>query len=184
MLALPPGDKVTLGDIVASGQLPELRWPDFSDYKPELTEFYQSTGYSSAWVHDRQRSPQALVMIEAFKNAWRKGLDPEDYEASRWDGRLGALKDSGIDPARFDATVTVCTMRFVSDLHIGRIHPKHLNFGLSIESKKYDLAQFPARPALDCYQSVRGVGRRGTSICRISSQPDCVGSVYGIGPYR
>jgi L,D-transpeptidase YcbB len=142
LVAVPPGDNVTLGDIVASGQLPELRWPDFSDYKPELTEFYQSTGYSSAWVHDRQPSPQALVMIEAFKNAWRKGLDPEDYDASRWDGRLRALKDSGIDPARFDVTVTVCTMRFVSDLHIGRIHPKHFNFGLSIESKKYDLAQF------------------------------------------
>jgi len=33
-------------------------------------------------------------------------------------------------------------MRFVSDLRIGRINPKHFNFGLSIESKKYDLPQF------------------------------------------
>jgi murein L,D-transpeptidase YcbB/YkuD len=33
-------------------------------------------------------------------------------------------------------------MRYISDLHIGRINPKHLKFGLSVEQKKYDLPQF------------------------------------------
>jgi len=44
--------------------------------------------------------------------------------------------------ARFDVALTVCTMRFVSDLHIGRINPRHFEFELSVEQKKYDLAQF------------------------------------------
>lgn len=33
-------------------------------------------------------------------------------------------------------------MRYVSDLRIGRINPQHFRFGLSVEQKKYDLAQF------------------------------------------
>jgi len=33
-------------------------------------------------------------------------------------------------------------MRYVSDLRVGRINPQHFKFGLSVEQKKYDLAQF------------------------------------------
>jgi len=33
-------------------------------------------------------------------------------------------------------------MRYVSNLRIGRINPQHFNFGLSVEGKKYDLANF------------------------------------------
>jgi murein L,D-transpeptidase YcbB/YkuD len=33
-------------------------------------------------------------------------------------------------------------MRYVSDLRIGRINPQHFKFGLGVEQKKYDLAQF------------------------------------------
>src|SRR5262249_45797879 len=67
---------------------------------------------------------------------------PEDYDASRWEGRLQTLKDSDANAARFDVALTVTTMRFVSALRIGRINPKHFNFAISVEEKKYDLAQF------------------------------------------
>ncbi len=81
-------------------------------------------------------------MIELFRNAWKKGLEPEDYDASRWESRLPALQGSAADPADFDVSLTVSTMRYISDLRIGRINPQHLKFGLSVEQKKYDLAQF------------------------------------------
>src|SRR5262249_53213515 len=80
--------------------------------------------------------------IERCKNAWRKGVQPEDYDAARWESRLQALKESGANAARFDVALTVCAVRFVSDLRVGRINPKHFNFAISVEQKKYDLAQF------------------------------------------
>src|SRR5207247_10741995 len=52
-----------------------------------------------------------------------------------------AGSSKGVWMARFDVGLTVCTMRYVSDLRIGRINPRHFNFGLSVEGKKYDLAQ-------------------------------------------
>jgi murein L,D-transpeptidase YcbB/YkuD len=141
-IANSPQSTSHLREIVASGRLADLRWPDFSDYKAQVTEFYESSAYATAWLNGRQPSAQALALIELFKSASKKGLQPEDYDASRWDARIRELETSDADPAPFDLAVTVCTMRLVSDLRIGRINPKHLRFGLSVEQKKYDLAQF------------------------------------------
>jgi hypothetical protein len=33
-------------------------------------------------------------------------------------------------------------MRYISDLRIGRINPKHLKFGIDVQSKKYNLPEF------------------------------------------
>jgi murein L,D-transpeptidase YcbB/YkuD len=137
-----PGDGASLQEIVASGRLSDLRWPDFSDYGASLAKFYGPTGYAPAWTAAGQPTPQALAMIEVFRAAGKKGLQPEDYDASRWDARVQALKAGSGDPARFDAALSVCAMRFVSDLRIGRVNPRRFDFGLNVDAKKYDLAQF------------------------------------------
>lgn len=128
--------------IISAGKLKTLRWPDFRDYKASVEEFYTSANYSPAWVKNNSPSPQALAMTGLFKEAWKKGLEPEDYDSSRWDNRLQALQTSAADPSDFDVALTVSTMRYVSDLRIGRINPKHFKFGLNVHEKKYDLAQF------------------------------------------
>jgi L,D-transpeptidase YcbB len=132
----------SLRDIVESGRLSDLRWPDFSDYEAHLVRFYEPAGWTPAWLRDGQATPQALALIQQFQEAWKKGLEPEDYDASRWNARLESLKGPGADPARFDAAMSVCAMRLVSDLRIGRINPQQVRFGLSVDAKKYDLARF------------------------------------------
>jgi murein L,D-transpeptidase YcbB/YkuD len=39
-------------------------------------------------------------------------------------------------------------MRYISDLHVGRVNPKHFKFGIDVEQKKYDLPQFMAQKLL------------------------------------
>ena len=138
------GQQLDIQSLVTSGQMESMRWPNFVDYRSWLQKFYQPTGFAPAWVSGSQPVPTALSIIEIFRNAGEKGLNPEDYDASRWGDRLQTLKSSpsGLAVARFDVGLTVCTMRYVSDLHIGRIDPQHFNFGLSVEGNKYDLAQF------------------------------------------
>lgn len=128
--------------LVNAGNLGGMRWSNFSDYRSWLQRFYEPAGYAPAWVQGTTPSPQALSMIELFRNAWQKGLEPEDYDASRWDGRLQALKEPNADVAAFDIALSVCTMRYISDLRIGRINPQHFQFGLSVDQKKYDLDHF------------------------------------------
>jgi murein L,D-transpeptidase YcbB/YkuD len=147
-------------NLASKGTLDDMRWGDFHDYQPWLQKFYEPTGYSPAWVEGTRPSSQALYMIALFKNAWTKGLEPEDYDASRWDARLRALQDSGAGLAVFDLALTVCAMRYVSDLRVGRINPQHFNFGLNVELKKYDLAQFlrdRLLPASDMAAALEGI---------------------------
>ncbi len=128
--------------LVTSGNLPVMRWPNFSDYRPALQKFYEPTGYAPAWVQGSQPVPQALFLIDRFNDAWKKGLNPEDYDVSRWAERIGALKTGPPAVAQFDVALSVCTMRYISDLRIGRVNPLHFDFGLNVQEKKYDLAEF------------------------------------------
>jgi L,D-transpeptidase YcbB len=144
LACLSVGQQPDIQNLVKSGKLDGMRWPNFSDYRDWLQKFYEPTGFAPAWVQGSQPVPQALSLIELFRDAGKKGLDPEDYDASRWDERIRALQgsSSGLAVAHFDVALTVSTMRYVSDLHIGRIDPQHFKHGLSVEKKKYDLAQF------------------------------------------
>jgi L,D-transpeptidase YcbB len=129
--------------IVAAGKLADLRWPDFSDYRSILQSFYEPAGYQLAWVRNGQATPQAVAVIDALKTSDLKGLTPDDYDASRWGERLAQLpKASPEQQARFDAALSVCAMRYISDLHIGKINPQHFKFNLNVGPKKLDLAEF------------------------------------------
>jgi L,D-transpeptidase YcbB len=82
------------------------------------------------------------MLIEVLKQA--RGLNAEDYDGSRWADRLAHLRQSPspADRAHFDAALTVCVMRYLSDLHIGRVNPQHFKFNLDISPKKYGLPAF------------------------------------------
>jgi L,D-transpeptidase YcbB len=146
-MQLTPESKAFLHSIIAAGNLSDLRWPDFSDYRQLLTDFYSEYGYALPWVHDSEPTPQARAVIAVLLQANSKGLSAEDYDGLRWQERLAKLRPAASHPAeqdavRFDAALTVCLMRYISDLHIGKINPKHFDFGLDIQHKKYDLPEF------------------------------------------
>jgi murein L,D-transpeptidase YcbB/YkuD len=134
----------TLRQIAAAGQLSDLRWPDFSDYRIHVTNFYDAANYAPAWLNNNEPTQQAQTLIDVLKQADAKGLNAEDYDGSRWADRLARLRQSPspADRARFDAALTVCVMRYVSDLHIGRVNPQHFKFNLDVSAKKYDLPAF------------------------------------------
>jgi L,D-transpeptidase YcbB len=144
---LSPEGQASLRSIIQAGNLPDLRWPDFSDYSKHLQKFYELYGYSLPWVSGMEPTPQARQAIAVLSKAQYKGLSSDDYDGARWDGRFAQLKPALADPSetnalRFDVALTVSLMRYISDLHIGRVNPKHFSFGLDIEAKKYDLAEF------------------------------------------
>ena len=117
--------------------------PDFSDYRLHFQHAYDTSSYAPLWLNGNQPTPQATAVIGLLQNSLHKGLNPDDYDASRWQGRLDGLKtanDAAL--ADFDAALTVGLMRYISDLHIGRVNPTAFKFGIDIETKKYDMPQF------------------------------------------
>ncbi len=124
--------------------LPELRWPDFSGYAVQVQKFYEPTGYAPAWIQNVDLTPQAQAMITVLEQADTKGLDPDDYDATRWPVRVEKLRQSraATDLAHFDLALTISVMRYISDLHLGRVNPRYFHFGFDVEHNKYDLSHF------------------------------------------
>ena len=123
---------------IDTGHLAELRWPDFHDIAPQVAAFYESRDYDLAWSSSGKPTKQAAALMEAFSNSRRRGLDPDDYDAPKWQARVAGLT-SEQGAALFDTAMTVNAMRFLSDLHMGRVNPSHFAFGVKIDAKKLDL---------------------------------------------
>ena len=141
----PATAPTSLRTLVASGALEDLRWPRFANYQVAIQEFYQRDGYALAWVRDGEPTNQARGIINVIQNAGLKGLDPEDYDASRWPARLTRLRPISPHPneaelEHFDVALTVSVMRYISDSTVGKVNPKVLCFGFDVDNKKCDLA--------------------------------------------
>jgi murein L,D-transpeptidase YcbB/YkuD len=139
--------QASLRAIIQAGNLSDLRWPDFSDYKKHMQNFYESYGYSLPWVRGTEPTAQAQQVIALLLQAEQKRLAAEDYDGPRWSERLAKLKPAARQPSeadalRIDVALTVCVMRYVSELHIGKVNPKRFDFGFDVEAKKCDLPEF------------------------------------------
>lgn len=134
--------RVHICDAVLAGQSLDLLRPNFSRYRDQLQKFY-APDYVPAWSDSNQPTAQARAMIDLFEHADLKGLVPETYDAPRWQGRLqrfsgGALTSSEL--AAFDVAMSVSAIRYISDLHTGRVNPREARF--NVTAKQLDQAEF------------------------------------------
>jgi len=141
-VTIPPATPVarTLEPLVEVSRLDEMRWPDFTDYRKHLRNFYAPRAYEPAWLANGKPTAQALAVIAILDAADAKGINAVDYDATRWPERIAALpRASAEQAARFDLALSASLMRYISDLHIGRINPRNIRIDLDIETKKYYL---------------------------------------------
>jgi len=138
--------EASLRNLLNAAQMPDLHWPNFANYQKEVMEFYDGASGALPWIDQGRPTPQARTIILSLKNSADKGLRPEDYDAPQWDERLSIFEQPTAAPeselVKFDLEVTVSAMRYVSDLHIGRVNPRLFHFGLDIDHKKIDLSEF------------------------------------------
>jgi L,D-transpeptidase YcbB len=141
---LTPAGLSALHSVADSGRNADLRWPDFTPYKTEFARLYAMNSYSLVWVQNGAVRSQGLAVIELLKNANAKGLDPEDYDGPRWQGRVLKLdqKPSEQDLVSFDTALTVSTMRYIRAVHVGRVNPKEFKFQLDVDGLQLPLADF------------------------------------------
>ena len=110
----------------------DLSWPNFLKYREELKKFY-APDYALAWTVSGQPTGPALSVIDILQHADLKGLDADDYDGPRWEKRLRELASSPSPEqlANFDVALSVSAVRYISDLHMGRVNPQAARFGLT-----------------------------------------------------
>jgi len=134
-----------------------MRWPNYADDLPSVQKFYNDRNNELAWTRDGKPTDAAKALLQLFQDAAQKGLNPEDYDADaagggRWAPRLKRLaaiakkKDESSAAqdavAQFDVAMTISAMRYLEDLHVGRINPQALNFDIDVPQKRaaFDVA--------------------------------------------
>jgi murein L,D-transpeptidase YcbB/YkuD len=115
-------------------------------YREQIKTLYESANFVPLWIKRDQPTSQATYLIETLRASRLKGLIPSDYDAESLAAKSRSLKGASADAeASFDAALTQSTMRYISDLRIGRVNPKHLKFDIDVQAKTYDLPEFIAR---------------------------------------
>ncbi len=141
----------TLASLAGSGKLQILRWANYSDFQPQIEQFYDGRNYELAWSRNGLPTESANTLMQVFAKAAEKGLVPADYDADRWPQRVQQLEqinkkhdtsdeaESAI--AQFDVAMTVALTRYLSDIHLGRVNPQSLNFDIDVPSRraKFDI---------------------------------------------
>jgi L,D-transpeptidase YcbB len=138
--------QAALRESINDAQLPGMVHPRFTDYQVEVREFYEQSGDALPWLQGVKPTPQARGVVRLFQNADSQGLNSQDYDGPLWEMRLAALERTGrvsdADLIRFDLALTVSAMRYISDLHRGRINPRLFHFDLDFGKRDIDLSEF------------------------------------------
>ena len=147
-----------LRKIVQAGRLEDLQWPNFSNHSASVKKFYDQTGYKLGWIQGSQPTPQALELIQIIEDAQEKGLDSKDYDGPRWPDRVKGLQNAGGQTesaqVRFDVALTVSAIRYISDLHLGRVDPESLHKDFDPEREPHDPGAFLQKDVISA-QSVK-----------------------------
>jgi L,D-transpeptidase YcbB len=104
-----------------------------------LQAVYPQTGTALLWSRGGHATAQAQSLLAVLKDAESYGLESKDYRAEE----LGALLGSAPDDARiarFDVELSAVAVRFVSDLHFGRVTPEAAGFKLREERAPLDFS--------------------------------------------
>jgi murein L,D-transpeptidase YcbB/YkuD len=128
--------------LVESGHLADLQWPNFTERRDAVKEFYDLAGYRLAWSQAGKPTAQATELIGILEDADQKGLDNKDYDGARWPERLKTLQSpsTATESAliKFDVALTVSAIRYGLDLHLGKVNPKLLHKDFDPDVHKHD----------------------------------------------
>ncbi len=112
-------------------------WANFFLHQSSLKSFYETRGYSAAWV-DSSGSPNSAAksLRTALKNAFKQGLNPEDY----WDETMETMYTAGnIQSAwiTFELAASEAVIRYASHLSNGRFEPKDIDNDIKFTQRKF-----------------------------------------------
>ncbi len=102
-----------------------------------MAKLYQDRGYRLLWSDGAKPSAAAIALVQELRRAGDRGLDPDDYPGDRLassSAELPGAPHAGPEQwAEFDAGLTLAGMRFMSDLHFGRIDAATVGHNLSVD---------------------------------------------------
>lgn len=132
-----------IGTIVVSDPGPALG-PLAPGEREQLMALYERGGDAPLWVEASGRpSRDARHALALLNGAAGEGLDPDDYSAAMLERLATALEVThppAWDVAAFDVGLSVNTLRYLRELHEGRVDPHVLGLRMTAPPGHHDFA--------------------------------------------
>lgn len=123
-----------------------LNRPNFEYRAEDIDALYKSNNYKPLWLNTPQSEKNINDVLALLLNATSQGLNPDDYSANFLQQKLAFVQllksDSYTDLALYDTALTISLVRYLHDIHYGRVNPHSLDFKIKLRTKKtLDLPQ-------------------------------------------
>jgi murein L,D-transpeptidase YcbB/YkuD len=140
IVSQPPGIAPEVTAIIAAKQHPYLMLSSFPNRTDDLESLYKASNYQLLWLGNKNTEKNIADALGLLTNAAAQGLNPKNYDTETLQQKLQpalTLKaDSYKELALYDTALSISLLRFLHDLHYGRVNPQGINFNLKLREKK------------------------------------------------
>jgi L,D-transpeptidase YcbB len=144
-VALEDGVSKEINAIITARQHPYLKQTNFSNRAEDLDALYKLVNYQLLWLDKPNSARNMADALELLANAPAQGLIQENYDVEMLRKKTSlalALPTTAYkDLALYDTALSIAVLRFLHDIHYGRVNPHGINFNLKLREKK--LADIP-----------------------------------------
>jgi L,D-transpeptidase YcbB len=137
---LEPSVSKEINAIITARQNPYLKQSSFSNRAEDLDALYKRGNYQLLWLGNAQSARNTADALDLLANAATQGLIQENYDAQMLRTKLSlalALSPTAYkDLALYDTALSIAVLRYLHDLHYGRVNPQGINFKLQLREKK------------------------------------------------
>lgn len=127
---------------------PYLTWSEFSHKLADLDALYKPSNYQAVWLSADVAKTQKNIseVIKLLEQASTHGLNPKDYEVQLLKDKQSAFSSAvdlqSKDVALYDTALSLSLMRYLHDLHYGRINPRSaFNHDIKQRHEKLNVAE-------------------------------------------
>jgi murein L,D-transpeptidase YcbB/YkuD len=175
IISQEPGIVQDISAIITAQQHPYLMQPSFTNRTEDLKALYATSKHHLLWLGNAHAEKNISAALTLLRNATAHGLNPQHYDTDILHKKqyvaLMLKPDSYREMALYDTALSISLLRFLHDLHYGRVNPQGINFNLKLRERKLvdlpvlinnslaqnTLAQLPlaVEPALQQYQKLK-----------------------------
>ena len=145
--------RTPLQELLDAAHHPLLLMPDFSRHQTVIQALYQANGEQLLWFDGDAPKPAVTSVLDLLEQAPTHGLNVKDYDTALFRREWQTLQQAGgvasaAQRLNLDVAMTIAVVRFLSDVHHGRVNPRRLKFSLGEKAALLDLVPL-LRAAID-----------------------------------
>lgn len=137
---LESGVSKEINAIITARQNPYLKQSNFSNRTEDLDALYKRANYQLLWLGNTNSAKNTADALDLLANAPTQGLIQENYDTEilrkKYSYALTLTPTAYKELALYDTALSIAVLRFLHDLHYGRVNPQGINFNLQLREKK------------------------------------------------